>query len=329
MGNLLVSLRAVEALVNFYAKCKCVLIIDETYREIMECAHLTNAVIYFPRKKIDRSRLLGKVRRALNFIAKTRRLKPVISIAIEGDKVSERFLPFSGCTYSAGPVHNHRCHYGTPLSLDHGKDHVFYDYEAIARQITGRALKAGYIELNADEQTSNRLNALLSTELNFPDRSYAIIHPCATKDYKQWPIEFFSRVADHFNQREINVVITGASDFDKQTIGQLESLCEFPLLALHNRLSLSQFIALMKGAICFIGNDTGPTHLAAACNIPTLALFGPTNEALWGPLGSSTRVLRSSIPCEATCLRRKCSVGYRCMQTLSPQTVIEQLEGIL
>ncbi len=58
--------------------------------------------------------------------------------------------------------------------------------------------------------------------------------------------------------------------------------------------SISELIALTRRARLFIGGDTGPLHMAAALNIPVVAIFGPTNPARNGPFGTRAIVLRSA-----------------------------------
>ncbi|MCA1553814.1 MAG: glycosyltransferase family 9 protein, partial [Chloroflexi bacterium] len=57
--------------------------------------------------------------------------------------------------------------------------------------------------------------------------------------------------------------------------------------------SLSDAAALLELCSLYIGNDSGITHLAAALGVPTLALFGPTDPAIWGPRGTRVRIVRS------------------------------------
>ena len=56
--------------------------------------------------------------------------------------------------------------------------------------------------------------------------------------------------------------------------------------------SISELIALTRRARLFIGGDTGPLHLAAALQIPVVAIFGPTDPARNGPCGTKSIVLR-------------------------------------
>ncbi|MCX6611309.1 MAG: glycosyltransferase family 9 protein [Acidobacteria bacterium] len=72
------------------------------------------------------------------------------------------------------------------------------------------------------------------------------------------------------------------------------------LVAPHQRIpgtkvvaDLSDLAGLLAGASLYIGNDSGITHLAAASGANTLALFGPTNPAVWSPRGDHVRILHS------------------------------------
>jgi ADP-heptose:LPS heptosyltransferase len=70
--------------------------------------------------------------------------------------------------------------------------------------------------------------------------------------------------------------------------------------------------ALARRARGYLGNDSGLSHLAGLADVPTLALFGPTDPALWRPLGLRVRVLRQQPLAE-----------------LDPDTVIEELKLLL
>ena len=327
MGNLLVSLRAINALVQSTGDHRCVLIIDESYRELMEAAP-TPPVIYFPRQRIAGASLAGKLRLIAAFVREVRRHRPSVSIAIEGDTVSQKFVPLAGSRVSAGPDNRYCKYFSLKVPLDHGQQHVFHDYAAVARHLGGHGPAPGYVRLRATEPWRQRVAALLA-DAPYPGNAHVILHPCATKDYKQWPVAAFARVADALSERHINVLLSGAGQRDGETISLLERAARRPLLSLHGKLSLGELVALAETARVFLGNDTGPTHLAAACGTPTVALFGPTDEHRWGPLGDNTAILRSDVPCEPDCQRRRCRVNYRCMRTLSATAVLDRIQPLL
>lgn len=326
MGNLLLSLPAIAALIERFQTSPTTLVIDAAYRDIMAATGVTAEIIYFPRQTINTSGVVGKIREILQFIAAIRSPKPSASIAIEGDKVSQRFLPLSGCTTAIGPDNRYCKNFSVKLPLNADEKHVFFDYEAVSQQLTGKPTTPSYLPLSADIETSETISNLLQNKLPFPNNPYVILHPCATKDYKQWPTGYFAQVADFLSAQRINVIATGAGEFDSATINQLLTLSTSPIISLHNQLNLTQFIALLQNASAFVGNDTGPTHLAASCGIPTFAIFGPTDEFLWGPVGSNATIVRSDVACESACLRRQCAENYRCMLTLQPEVLIEKIQ---
>jgi ADP-heptose:LPS heptosyltransferase len=59
---------------------------------------------------------------------------------------------------------------------------------------------------------------------------------------------------------------------------------------------LAELAAAVRGALLFVGNDAGPTHLAAQLGVPTLALFGPSDPARWAPVGPRTAVVAPHRP---------------------------------
>ena len=81
------------------------------------------------------------------------------------------------------------------------------------------------------------------------------------------------------------------------TLGPAEASLE-PVFAAHrlptiSHLELAEVAALARLARCFVGNDSGVSHLAAAAGAPGVAIFGPTDPDRWRPLGR-VRIMRAS-----------------------------------
>ena len=121
------------------------------------------------------------------------------------------------------------------------------------------------------------------------EHPWVALHPGSGGKKKCWPVERFVELAHRLaaENKLVPVFITGdverelIPDLDKQLQG-FERLHQLPIPELAGRLS---------GASAFIGNDAGITHLAAALDIPTLALFGPTDPTLWGPRGRRVSIV--------------------------------------
>lgn len=120
-----------------------------------------------------------------------------------------------------------------------------------------------------------------------PER-FVAFHPGSGSPRKNWPPERFADVARALAPSEPFLVVQGPADQDAAG-----PLLRLPNAVLADGLHLRQLGALLARAGVYVGNDSGVTHLAAAAGAPTLALFGPTDPAQWGPIGPTVRTLRA------------------------------------
>ena len=109
-------------------------------------------------------------------------------------------------------------------------------------------------------------------------RPYAVIHPFAATLAKTWPAERFLEVARNLNLDPI--FLAGPTD-DLKPFDNFET----------SRGSLAETKSLLSGASLFLGNDSGPAHIAAAFGIPVVALFGPSDPVTWAPWRTESQVL--------------------------------------
>jgi heptosyltransferase I len=120
---------------------------------------------------------------------------------------------------------------------------------------------------------------------------FAILNPGAGWGAKLWPSERYAAVAGALAARGIATLINFGPGEEKiaDDVVRASGGCAIPVPC-----TISQLIALTRRASLFVGGDTGPMHLAAALQVPVVALFGPTNPARNGPYGNRARVLRSA-----------------------------------
>jgi hypothetical protein len=109
--------------------------------------------------------------------------------------------------------------------------------------------------------------------------NYAVIHPFSGSPKKNWPLEKFRALARQLER--LMPVRWCAGGGDPPLDG--------PVTQIDDLYELAQWLA---GARLYVGNDSGVTHLAAAVGTPVLALFGPTDPAVWAPRGANVRVAR-------------------------------------
>lgn len=86
--------------------------------------------------------------------------------------------------------------------------------------------------------------------------------------------------------------------------------------------------ALLKHAAIYIGNDSGPSHLAAAVGVPCVVIFGPGDSERYCPRGKNTvQIVRHSVDC-APCYLEHCS-HHTCMRSLQFDTVKGKIDEII
>jgi heptosyltransferase-3 len=122
---------------------------------------------------------------------------------------------------------------------------------------------------------------------HLPDASAPLaVHPGSGGAAKCWPVERFACLIRHFDRPVI--VFEGPSDAD--ACDRLGSLLEGgPPVAPASSLSVPQVAALLLTCGLYVGNDSGLTHLAAALGVSVVAVFGPTDPLMWGPVGAAVR----------------------------------------
>jgi ADP-heptose:LPS heptosyltransferase len=152
---------------------------------------------------------------------------------------------------------------------------------------------------------------------------------------RTWPVERFAEVARSLADSHVaDIIVTGGPD-EVELAAALEAEIGRPgrVHSFAGRTSIHVTAALLEQCDLFIGNDSGPMHLAAAVGTPVVAVFGPSNWAAWGPYvpadePSPHAIVRRDLPC-MPCFYRAHSLGLRegcgprpCLTGLSADPVL-------
>jgi heptosyltransferase II len=89
---------------------------------------------------------------------------------------------------------------------------------------------------------------------------------------------------------------------------------------LAGRTTLAEFIELAAACRVFLSNDSGAMHVASALGVPTVTVFGATDDTTTGPTGPLARIVREHAEC-SPCLLRECPIDHRCMTRVAPERV--------
>jgi ADP-heptose:LPS heptosyltransferase len=93
-------------------------------------------------------------------------------------------------------------------------------------------------------------------------------------------------------------------------------------------LTIAELATFLAKSSVVITVDTGPMHLAAAVGVPILALFGRSDDRVWGPRGKYDKIVRHDLPCAPCIMPRECA-HHSCMQGITSKLVISTALGML
>jgi lipopolysaccharide heptosyltransferase I len=160
-------------------------------------------------------------------------------------------------------------------------------------------------------------------------REYCVVNPGATWLTKRWPPALFGEVAKGLIERSnLPVIVPWAGADERKAAETIVSLAGSRAF-LSPPTNLRQLAALIAPAALFVGNDTGPLHLAVALHVPTVAIFGATDPLRNGPYGSQHRMQTGGVEChpcwKTSCARR----DLACLMKVQPDVVLRSCEHSL
>jgi len=166
------------------------------------------------------------------------------------------------------------------------------------------------------------------------DRLVVAVHPGVGNVMRQWPAEHFAALIDLLvEQNAVNIVLIGGAeeaDLADEVLDQV--MHREAVVSLVGKTTLRQLPELLRACALYIGNNSGPKHIAAALGVPTIGLHSGVVDAIeWGPIGTRAVALRRNMSCSPCYLARQedCPRGFACMRGLEPFAVQEVAEMFL
>ena len=171
-----------------------------------------------------------------------------------------------------------------------------------------------------EEENRTRVETLLKANGIDINEPFVTVNPVAFWDTKLWEDVKFARLCDRIAEDlKQKVVFTGNSGDGR--IKHIQSMMNFPSVNLEGQTTLKDLAYLYKLSVLLVTTDSGPMHIAAAMNAPTVALFGPTDPSRTGPYGKGHIVVRKKMSC-SPCFLKKCDTK-RCMKEITVEEVFE------
>ncbi|MGB7921943.1 MAG: glycosyltransferase family 9 protein, partial [Pyrinomonadaceae bacterium] len=259
-----------------------------------------------------------------------------VAFNLHGGTTATLLTRASGATHRVGypnyqysRLHNHLA--PSPLELwGQGKTHSVEQQLALLGwtgvPVSDRPRTRLTVTNEAKAAIASRLRA---AGLDAALEPFALIHPAAAFESKQWAVNNFARVAEDLEARGLAVVAIAAPD-ESSIVAALSENSSARIHALTD-LSLPEVTALAARARIFVGNDSGIAHIASAVDAPSVVIFGSSNVAHWHPWATApAEVVREEMPC-APCPGYTCSEfdAPECIRRVTVECVREAIERVI
>jgi len=158
---------------------------------------------------------------------------------------------------------------------------------------------------------------------------FVVLQPGANFKLHRWAPEKFAALGDELMETHgLQAVISGSAGEINQ-VREVSRMMKGPATLQKGGMSLAGFASLVSRATLFVGNDSGPVHLAAALKVPTIAVMGTSEIDRYRPWGERVEVCYRPVRC-GPCYLNNCYMPENiCLQPVEVEEVLEKIDKLL
>lgn len=215
-----------------------------------------------------------------------------------------------------------------PVSAEIRKKHQVFYYLNIIKELGGNMPGNPVPEIHITAGEAATARAFLEKNNLTGKPVFGAAPGASYGPSKRWPAERFASVLKGLTEEYGGAALIFGGPEDKEACAVLKNAMP-SAIDLSGKTSLRESIALMSCTRAFITNDSGPMHIAAALGVPTVAVFGSTEDSLTGPVGSKAASVREKTEC-SPCFKRECAFGhYECLTRVEAKIVLAKAKELV
>lgn len=309
LGDAVMATPAIEALCKVYPDAKLTMV--GSYVSLEALKHHPQCT----RAYVDETKKGGN--RFLNTYRLAKRLgRHDMAVTFRNQLHSSLMLFWSGSAVTAGRASAHSRLFLTHAVKPVHPSHLVEQYRDIAQSLSDKPLGIDHLSLHIPAYRYTRPTLGIN-----PGATYG--------SAKRWYPEKFADVARAYADRYDIVIFGGPNEV--AMADDIEARLEgVNVTNMAGKTSVSELCARIGGLDLFITNDSGPMHVAAAYQVPTVAIFGPTRHletSQWK--NEKSVIVRHEMEC-APCMKRECPLGHHeCMKGITSQEVTEAVKSLI
>lgn len=325
IGDTVLSTPSLVALKRFLPEARIDILLEDWVAPVLENFDAIDNVITF--KKDDLKSRLQAAR-------EIRRNKYDVAFNLHGGTTATFFVRASGAKHRVGYknyqysfLYNHLLASSADF-WQRENTHSAEQQLALLGFVGVPVLDKPKSRLAVTESAKNSIENKLSS-LVLHSSSFALLHPAAAFDTKQWATKNFARIAESLVEKKLQV-IAAATKNEREVLEKLRETSSVPII-IFDDLTLPEITALAARAKIFVGNDSGIAHIAAAVKTPSVVIFGSSNINHWRPwTNAPNEIVYEKMSCQP-CAGYFCGEFSepKCILSIEVKNVIRAIERVL
>jgi ADP-heptose:LPS heptosyltransferase len=213
-----------------------------------------------------------------------------------------------------------------PKAIRHMKESNLHRLQEVIKGCKDLQTNARRISLWIDKQDKEYAEVILRDNGITENDLLIVVAAGARSHIKRWGEDKSAQLCERLlEDKDIKIILVG----DEESAGYINNRCGDKVLNFCGKTKISQLAALLKKARLLITNDSATMHIGSYLDVPTLAVFGPTNELRYGPWGKVSSVVKKDIFCRP-CEKAQCRFGHLdCMRLIKAEDVLKEAKNML
>ncbi len=326
-GDVVLATPVIENLKRRFPRARLSFLAEEASADVLRWNPLLDELIVLPLRRWGSQGIRGSWREQARFYRNLRQRRFDLVFDLFGNPRSALLTWLTGAPDRVGFAFRMRRHAYTTVVTPSGRPghEVRFHLEALEALDIPVAVDRPRVAIPG---TANKKADAWLREHARDARAVIGLNPGGGWAIKRWPPEFFGRLADALiDEYGVHVLILRGPGEDGLVARVTAAMRNRPLVL--PETTLAELGAYLERCGLLVSNDSAPMHMAAALNVPTVGIFGPTDPRAQGPWGDGHGVVRKeSVDCLG-CNRTRCPIGNICMTTLEPGELLEKIRAYI
>lgn len=330
IGDVLMTTPAIRLLRKYYPNTHITMVVNKGTEDVVRYNPHINRILTIDREGVKKSPIYKSMSNNLEFLKTLRERRYDISIDFaSGDRAAYLSL-LAGVPYRIGFKSGEgwrRVILNRIIDVPNNV-HTVKRYLLILEEALGLKTEDTAMELYTEKGDDDYISQWLKKNC-IEGKKMVVINPGGRYWFKRWQTGKWASLIDLIQGKlGVPVVITGAGR-EKEDIRTIMAGMKTQAYSIAGQTTVLELASLLKMAALYIGNDSGPMHIASAVGTPVVALCGPTDPSVWGPWGEGHTVISRYVSC-SPCKVTDCVVEKgKCMELITVDEVWRAVSDIL